>query len=86
MAALSFSGAAVLGRRSSTEVAIGVIGTPGDVLPAVEIVPKGGNYDYAARYTAGATDYYAPARLEDAAATRAATPRCKPGPRCVFAT
>jgi D-alanine-D-alanine ligase len=30
----------------------------------VEIVPKEGVYDYAARYTAGATDYYAPARLD----------------------
>ena len=29
----------------------------------VEIVPKGGVYDYAARYTAGATEYFAPARL-----------------------
>jgi D-alanine-D-alanine ligase len=29
----------------------------------VEIVSKSGLYDYAARYTAGATEYYAPARL-----------------------
>ena len=35
-----------------------------EVLPLVEIVPKGGVYDYGARYTAGATDYYAPARLD----------------------
>jgi D-alanine-D-alanine ligase len=46
-----------------------VIGTPGHTLPAVEIVPKGGTYDYAARYTAGATEYFAPARLgEDVSA------------------
>jgi D-alanine-D-alanine ligase len=29
----------------------------------VEIVPKSGVYDYAARYTAGATEYFVPARL-----------------------
>jgi D-alanine-D-alanine ligase len=64
MAALSFSGAAVVETKiEGIEVAIGVVGAPFDVLPAVEIVPKGGAYDYASRYTAGATDYYAPARL-----------------------
>jgi D-alanine-D-alanine ligase len=50
---------------AGTEVALGVVGTPADTLPAVEIVPKGGTYDYAARYTAGATEYFAPARLSD---------------------
>ena len=66
MAALSFSEAAIVERAvSGTEIAIGVIGTPGEALPAVEIVPKGGTYDYAARYTAGATEYFAPARLGD---------------------
>ena len=54
---------------AGTEVAVGIVGTPGDVLPAVEIVPKGGTYDYAARYTAGATEYFAPARLSEEAAT-----------------
>lgn len=33
-------------------------------LPAVEIVPSGGVYDYAARYTAGVTTWHTPARLE----------------------
>ena len=66
MAALSFSGAAVIERQvEGTEVAVGLVGSPGEALPAVEIVPKGGVYDYAARYTAGATDYFAPARLGD---------------------
>ncbi len=37
-------------------------------LPAVEIVPESGVYDYAARYTAGLTLFHAPARLDDAAA------------------
>lgn len=66
MAALSFSGAAVVETAIvGTEIAVGVVGTPGETLPAVEIVPKGGTYDYAARYTAGATEYFAPARLGD---------------------
>ncbi|HEY8374526.1 MAG TPA: D-alanine--D-alanine ligase [Pseudonocardiaceae bacterium] len=33
-------------------------------LPAVEIVPEGGVYDYTARYTAGLTTYHTPARLD----------------------
>ncbi len=37
----------------------------GQALPAVEVVPKSGMYDYASKYTAGATDYYCPARLSD---------------------
>jgi D-alanine-D-alanine ligase len=49
-----------------TEVAVSVIGDPdGPVaLPAVEIVPAGGVYDYAHRYTAGTTTWHAPARLD----------------------
>jgi D-alanine-D-alanine ligase len=47
------------------EVAVGVVELAGApvVLPAVEIVPDGGFYDYAARYTAGATEFFCPARL-----------------------
>ena len=46
-----------------TEVAVTVLdGVP---LPPVEIHPKEGAYDFAARYTAGATEFYAPARLDD---------------------
>ena len=55
---------------AGTELAVTVVDT-GDgptALPAVEIVPRSGVYDYAARYTAGATDFYAPARLEEAVA------------------
>lgn len=57
-----------------TEVAVGVVETAdGPVaLPAVEIVPDGGLYDYSARYTAGTTQFYAPARLDDAIAAAAA--------------
>ncbi|MFI7596437.1 D-alanine--D-alanine ligase [Actinoplanes sp. NPDC049681] len=35
-------------------------------LPAVEIVPRNGVYDYAARYTAGLTTWHTPARLSPA--------------------
>jgi D-alanine-D-alanine ligase len=50
---------------SGTEVAVGVIdlGAGPQALPAVEIVPSDGSYDYSARYTAGKTDFYVPARL-----------------------
>jgi D-alanine-D-alanine ligase len=34
-------------------------------LPVVEIVPRDGVYDYAARYTAGLTTWHVPARLSD---------------------
>lgn len=50
-----------------TEVAVTVLDT-GDgprALPAVEVEPVSGVYDYAARYTAGSTSYFAPARLSD---------------------
>ena len=64
MAALSFSGAAIIETKiQGPEVALAAVGTPADALPLVEIVPKGGVYDYAARYTAGATEYFSPARL-----------------------
>jgi D-alanine-D-alanine ligase len=59
---------------TGTEVAVGVIdlGDGPQALPAVEIVPDGGVYDYAARYTAGRTEFYTPARISAAAAKAAA--------------
>jgi len=50
---------------AGTEVAVGVIdlGSGPQALPAVEIVPGDGGYDYSARYTAGKTEFYVPARL-----------------------
>jgi D-alanine-D-alanine ligase len=50
---------------AGTEVAVGVIdlGHGPQALPAVEIVPGKNGYDYSARYTAGQTDFYVPARL-----------------------
>lgn len=50
---------------TGTEVAVTVVDT-GDgprALPAVEVVPLSGVYDYSARYTAGQTQFFAPARL-----------------------
>ena len=57
-----------------TEIAVSVVdlGDGPRALPAVEIVPGAGQYDYAARYTAGQTEFYVPARLDDAAADAAA--------------
>ncbi len=64
MAALAFSGAAIVEVMiEGAEIAAGLVGTPREPLPLVEIEPKSGRYDYAARYTAGATEYFAPARL-----------------------
>jgi D-alanine-D-alanine ligase len=56
-----------------TEIAVAVIdtGAGATALPAVEIVPDSGSYDYAARYTAGATRFFAPARISGATATAA---------------
>jgi D-alanine-D-alanine ligase len=72
MAALSYSDAAIVEQRvSGTEIAAAAIGAPLELLPLVEIAPKDGVYDYGARYTAGATDYWAPARLEAATAAAA---------------
>ena len=52
---------------TGVEVAVSVIDTAdGPVaLPAVEIVPDAPFYDYQARYTAGATEFFVPARLDD---------------------
>ena len=56
------------------EVAASVVDT-GDgpaALPAVEVEPENGVYDYTARYTAGLTRFHCPARLSDAVAARVA--------------
>jgi D-alanine-D-alanine ligase len=48
------------------EVAVPVVdtGQGPQALPAIEIRPDGGVYDYTARYTAGATEFVVPAALE----------------------
>ena len=43
------------------EVHVGVL--DGRVLGAIEVVPKSGIYDFASKYTVGATDYICPPRL-----------------------
>jgi D-alanine-D-alanine ligase len=56
------------------EVAVTVIdGVDGPYsLPAVEICPEGGVYDYTSRYTAGLTNFHTPARLDPKAAATVA--------------
>ncbi len=59
---------------TGTEIAIGIIDS-GDgpvALPAVEIVPLSGVYSFEARYNAGETRFYAPARIDKDVAARAA--------------
>jgi len=59
---------------TGVDVAIGVIDGPDApvTLPAVEIEPISGEYDYAARYNPGATTWHVPARLSETQATAAA--------------
>ena len=60
--ALAFDASVLVERFvSAREVAVGIL--DGRVLGAIEIAPKSGIYDFAAKYTPGMTDYYMPARL-----------------------
>lgn len=66
VSAFSYGETAMIQRFiEGTELAIGVIDTVDgpQALPAVEIVPETGMYDYHARYTAGTTEFFCPARL-----------------------
>ncbi len=56
-----------------TEVAIPILDGPDgpQALPAVEIVPKQGLYDYESMYTQGETEYFVPARLPQDVCDRA---------------
>ena len=61
-------------RITGTEIAVSIIDT-GDgpvALPAVEIEPLSGVYSFEARYNAGETRFYTPARISDEIAERAA--------------
>jgi D-alanine-D-alanine ligase len=49
---------------AAREVAVGIL--DGRVLGAIEIAPKSGMYDFAAKYTPGMTEYFMPARLAPA--------------------
>jgi D-alanine-D-alanine ligase len=55
------------------ELALSVIdlGDGPIALPAVEIAPQTGVFDYTARYTPGMTEYHAPARIPDDVVARA---------------
>ncbi|MBB3100504.1 D-alanine-D-alanine ligase [Actinoplanes campanulatus] len=57
---------------TGTNVAVSIIdlGTGPEALPIVEIVPRDGVYDYAARYTAGLTTWHVPARLSPEVAAK----------------
>ena len=62
-------------RVVGTEIAVGIIDT-GDgpvALPAVEIQPLSGIYSFEAKYNAGETRFYTPARLTDEVSEAAAT-------------
>lgn len=50
------------------ELTVGILG--GEALPIIEIVPNEGFYDYAHKYTKGASEYFVPAEI-GAEATRA---------------
>jgi D-alanine-D-alanine ligase len=52
------------------EITVGIVN--GRVLPAIEIVPKSGFYDYRSKYTAGETEYVIPVPMERDILQRAA--------------
>lgn len=64
----------------------------GQALPIIQIVPKGGFYDFHAKYTAGETDYLLPApidadcylRVQQAAVSACATLGCRGAARVDF--
>lgn len=66
--AFTYSDIALIEQRIiGVEVCVPIIDT-GDgprAIPAVEIEPISGHYDFEARYTAGATRFYTPPRLEE---------------------
>ncbi|MCW4457332.1 D-alanine--D-alanine ligase [Microbacterium sp. MPKO10] len=74
--AYTYSDTALVEQKvTGVELAIAVIDT-GDgprALPAVEIEPVSGVYSFEARYNAGETMFYAPARIDDDVADRAAS-------------
>ncbi|MBN2247096.1 MAG: D-alanine--D-alanine ligase [Coriobacteriia bacterium] len=70
LTALSYGDTAIVEKWiDGRELAVSVVsdreGVP-RVFPPVEMEPKSGLFDFTAMYTAGETDYYVPARLDDA--------------------
>ena len=79
LSALSFDTSAIVEQWiEGTELAVSVLGEGADalVLPAVEITPVGALYDFDARMTPGAADFFAPARITPEAAKAAAEVAC----------
>jgi D-alanine-D-alanine ligase len=73
--AYTYSDVALIEKKiEGTELAIAVMdsGHGPVALPAVEIQPLSGVYSFEARYNAGETTFYAPARVSDEIAERAA--------------
>ena len=73
--AYTYNDVAIIEQRiTGTEIAVGIIDTgEGPVaLPAVEIEPLSGVYSFEARYNAGETLFYTPARVSVEVAARAA--------------
>jgi D-alanine-D-alanine ligase len=66
--AYTYSDVALVERKvDGTEVSVAIIDTGGGpvAFPVVEIVPLGGRYSFDARYNAGETRFFIPARLPD---------------------
>ncbi len=73
--AYTYNDVAIIEQRiTGTEIAVGIIDTgEGPVaLPAVEIEPLSGVYSFEARYNAGETRFYTPARVSPEVAARSA--------------
>ena len=73
--AYTYSDVALLERKvDGVEIAVTVLdaGDGPQALPAVEIAPNDGVYSFEARYNAGETRFYTPARLDPPVAQRAA--------------
>lgn len=73
--AYTYADIALIERKvNGVEVSVAVIdtGEGPEALPAVEIEPVGGVYTFDARYNAGETRFYTPARLNDVAAAAVA--------------
>ena len=54
---------------SGVEITVAVV--DGEALPVVAILPESGFFDFAAKYTKGATRYVVPAELEESVAAQA---------------
>jgi len=74
VAAFSYDTKVVLERHvAGRELAISVLDGPTgpEALPVVEAIPRGGEYDFEARYEIGRTDFVCPAMLDDETTRRA---------------